>query len=88
MPQFLNTKAHEQFFGLSVDGDGTDIKRDETPDSANDDISTKGELNMRPGIEKQNSTAETGGAITFIGFLSVGNVVTKLIKIGGEIRVV
>ena len=88
MPQFIPTKAHERFYGLAAEGDGTDIHRDETLDSRNTDISTKGELRTRNGLSKGNSTAETGGVIRDGGYISVAGTITKFRIINGELRTV
>ena len=86
MPQPLNIPAHEVAYGLNVDGDGTDIPRDETPDSYNNNISTKGELNKRPGVAKQNATSLGAYPMMHIGYFSVNNVIDKWVKINGGVQ--
>lgn len=66
---FMQIPPHERYYGIKSEGDGTDINADETPDSRNDDISQKGELNKRPGMTKNITTALSGGAIMDIGYL-------------------
>jgi hypothetical protein len=86
MPRELKIPAHEVFDGLKVEGDGTDLRPNETPDTKNDDISTPEELKIRTGVEKQNATSLGAYPITNIGYIRVDNMVYKQVKINGALE--
>lgn len=86
MPQRLKIPPHEIFEGLKVEGDDTDLRPNETPDTKNDDISTPGELNKRAAITKLNPTSLGAYPIMHIGHIAVNNTVYKYVKINGTLE--